>query len=90
VDRRSDFTLRIGRGGDSAYMSAMNGLAEIHYDTPEIDILRPGSYVLCAVSGAQIPLNELKYWSAEFQEAYRGAPEATAAMLAGGAKNLKK
>lgn len=71
-------------------MGGMNGLAQIHYDTPEIDVLRPGSYVLCAVTGEQIPLGELKYWSAEFQEAYRGAPEATAAMLAGGAKNLKK
>ncbi|MDF2383286.1 DUF2093 domain-containing protein [Nostoc ellipsosporum NOK] len=68
----------------------MNGPAQLHYDTPEFDILRPGSYVLCAVSGEQIPLNELKYWSAEFQEAYRSAAEATAAMLAGGAGNLKK
>lgn len=67
----------------------MNGPAQIHYDTPEFDILRPGSYVLCAVSGQQIPLDELKYWSAELQEAYRGAEEATAAMLAGGARNLK-
>lgn len=68
----------------------MNGPAQIHYHTPEFDILRPGSYVLCAVSGERIPLNELKYWSAEFQEAYRSAAEATAAMLAGGAGNLKK
>ncbi|MFS2109421.1 DUF2093 domain-containing protein [Sphingomonas sp. Sphisp140] len=68
----------------------MNGPAQIHYGTPEVDIVRPGSYVLCAVSGEPIPLDQLKYWSAEFQEAYRGAPEATAAMLAGGAKNLKK
>ncbi|MBQ1499894.1 MAG: DUF2093 domain-containing protein [Sphingomonas sp.] len=68
----------------------MNGPAQIHYDTPEFDILRPGSYVLCAVSGEPIPLDQLKYWSAEFQEAYRSAVEATAAMLAGGARNLKK
>ncbi|MCH7862695.1 DUF2093 domain-containing protein [Sphingomonas sp. NPDC092331] len=68
----------------------MNGPAQIHYDTPEFDILRPGSYVLCAVSGEPIPLDQLKYWSAEFQEAYRSAVEATAAMLAGGAGKLKK
>lgn len=68
----------------------MNGPAQIHYDTPEFDILRPGSYVLCAVSGEPISLDQLKYWSAEFQEAYRSAVEATAAMLAGGAGNLKK
>ena len=68
----------------------MNGPAQIHYDTPEFEILRPGSYVPCAVSGEPIPLDQLKYWSAEFQEAYRSAVEATAAMLAGGARNLKK
>ncbi|WP_213979937.1 DUF2093 domain-containing protein [Sphingomonas sp. dw_22] len=65
-------------------------LAEIRYDTPDYTVLRAGTYVLCAVSGERIPLDELKYWSAEFQEAYRSAEEATAAMLAGGARNLAK
>jgi hypothetical protein len=69
-------------------MGGMPRLAEIHYDTPEYDVVRPGDHVLCAVSGAPIPLQKLRYWSARFQEAYRGAEEATAAILAGGASKI--
>ena len=29
-----------------------------------------GAYVLCAVTGRQIPLDELKYWSVDRQEPY--------------------
>ena len=63
--------------------------AHLIYDTSEYEVVVPGGYVLCAVSGERIDLDELKYWSAEFQEAYRGAEEATAAFVAGGARNLK-
>jgi hypothetical protein len=66
------------------------GLAILRYDTPENHLLHRGSYVLCAVSGEQIPLRHLKYWSVAYQEAYRGAEEATAAARAGGARNLRK
>jgi hypothetical protein len=71
-------------------MGRMSLIAELHYDASDFDVIRPGTHVVCAVSGEPIPLDHLKYWSAEFQEAYRGAHEATAAILAGGAKNLKK
>jgi len=53
------------------------GLAVLDYQPSHFDVVRPGRFVLCAVSGAQIPLDELTYWSAEFQEAYRGPAEAT-------------
>ena len=33
-------------------------------------ILEAGAYVLCAVTGARIPLDELKYWNDDRQEAY--------------------
>ena len=33
-------------------------------------IISPGAYVICAVSGVQIPIDELKYWSVARQEAY--------------------
>lgn len=66
-----------------------NNPAELRYDTPDYEMLRAGRYVLCAVSGERIAIETLKYWSAEHQEAYRGPEEATAAMLAGGARNLK-
>jgi hypothetical protein len=46
------------------------GLAELEYLDGEYRIVRAGSYVLCAVSGAQIPLEALRYWSVDLQEAY--------------------
>ncbi len=46
------------------------GLAELEYLDGEYRIVKPGSYVLCAVSGVQIPLDSLRYWSVDLQEAY--------------------
>jgi hypothetical protein len=65
-------------------------IATVFYGTPEYEIVRPGRFVLCAVSGERILLRDLKYWSATYQEAYRGAEESVAAALAGGAKNIKR
>lgn len=56
------------------------GLAILHYRAADYEIVRPGRFVMCAVSGVTIPLNELSYWSAERQEAYRSAVEATKAL----------
>jgi hypothetical protein len=39
-------------------------------------VLSPGSFVRCAVTGVQIPLDELKYWSVKRQEAYADAAAA--------------
>ena len=50
--------------------------AVLHYGTPDYTILRPGRYVLCAVTGRRIPLEVLRYWSSELQEAYAGPEEA--------------
>ena len=50
--------------------------AQIHYGDGEYTVIRPGRYVLCAVSGRRIPLEALRYWSAERQEAYAGPKEA--------------
>lgn len=44
--------------------------AVVRYDTPDFDILKPGEFVRCAVSGKTIPLDRLNYWSVELQEAY--------------------
>jgi hypothetical protein len=38
-------------------------------------VVRPGAYVRCSVTGVPIPLEELKYWSVDLQEAY-ASPEA--------------
>ncbi|AJP71985.1 DUF2093 domain-containing protein [Sphingomonas hengshuiensis] len=64
--------------------------AHILYCASDYEVVRPGRFVLCAVSGARISIDSLLYWSAEHQEAYRGPAEATAAMMAGGAANLPR
>ncbi|MGB8363660.1 MAG: DUF2093 domain-containing protein [Rhizomicrobium sp.] len=46
------------------------GLAEVEYLDGEYRIIKSGSYVLCALSGVQIPLEALRYWSVDLQEAY--------------------
>lgn len=52
--------------------------AKVHYGDNEITILRQGTHVRCAVTGEQITLDALRYWSVDLQEAYRGPAEATA------------
>lgn len=56
------------------------GEARIRYLDGDFQILSPGNYVLCAVTGQAIPLDELKYWSVERQEAYRDAAAAISRM----------
>ncbi len=51
--------------------------ALLRYGDNELTILRQGLYVRCAVSGERIPLDRLRYWSVDLQEAYRGPAEAT-------------
>ena len=34
------------------------------------DIVEEGDYVVCAISGKEIPLKNLSYWNVELQEAY--------------------
>jgi hypothetical protein len=36
-------------------------------------VLSNGDHVICAVTGVQIPLHELRYWSVERQEPYADA-----------------
>jgi hypothetical protein len=47
-----------------------HGQAEIKYLDGDFRVMRPGAFVRCAVTGVPIPLEELKYWSVERQEAY--------------------
>src|SRR5208282_2130434 len=44
--------------------------AQVQYLDGDIRVLRPGAFVRCAVTGAPIPLDELRYWSVDRQEAY--------------------
>ncbi len=52
-------------------------MAVLHYGDGDYAVMRPGRYVVCAVSGAKIPLQALRYWSPVLQEAYAGPKEAT-------------
>lgn len=59
--------------------------AELHYGDNEVTIVRQGLFVRCAVTGDRIVLDELRYWSVDLQEAYRGPKEAGARL-----NNLRK
>ena len=50
--------------------SPMTGEAEVKYLDGDFRVVRPGAFVRCAVTGLPIPLEELKYWSVDLQEAY--------------------
>ena len=52
------------------------GLAELEYLDGEYRVVKAGSFVACAVTGVQIPLEALRYWSVELQEAYATAAAA--------------
>ncbi len=55
--------------------------ARIHYMANTFRVLSEGDHVLCAKSGAVIPLDALRYWSVRRQEAYATAQLATDAAL---------
>jgi hypothetical protein len=57
-------------------------LARLQYQPNGFRVLAAGDHVLCAVSGQAVPLDELRYWSVERQEAYASAALATDALLA--------
>lgn len=44
--------------------------AKLQYNTPDFIVVEAGDHVLCAMTGKQILLDALKYWSVERQEAY--------------------
>jgi hypothetical protein len=46
------------------------GPAEVEYLDGEYRVVRPGTFVCCAVTGEPIPLDSLRYWSVDLQEAY--------------------
>ena len=51
-------------------MSGSGRAARVHYLPGTFRLLTDGDHVVCAVTSAQIPLHELKYWSVDRQEAY--------------------
>ena len=50
--------------------------AKLKFNSSNFEILEEGDYVVCSISGKNIPLNQLTYWNVELQEAYYSAKEA--------------
>ena len=55
----------------------MNGnKAKLKYNPNNFEIIEDGDYVVCAISGKNIPIKQLTYWNVELQEAYYSPKEA--------------
>ena len=50
--------------------------AKIIFKHNYFEIVEEGDYVLCAISGKKIDLQNLNYWNADLQEAYHSPKEA--------------
>ncbi|MCE9521115.1 MAG: DUF2093 domain-containing protein [Alphaproteobacteria bacterium] len=50
-----------------------NRPANLEYLDGDFRVVAQGTYVICAVSGVQIPLEDLRYWNVDLQEAYASA-----------------
>ncbi len=48
----------------------IRGEAQVRYLDGEFQVVSPGDFVRCAVTGQKIDLADLRYWSVELQEAY--------------------
>lgn len=58
-------------------MSSGEHAATLIYGPNGFRVVKPGRFVACAVTGAPIALEELRYWSVERQEAYASPEIAT-------------
>ena len=54
----------------NVFSNSHNGEAKLRYLDGDYQVLSPGSYVICAVTGEKIDLDDLRYWSVARQEAY--------------------
>lgn len=58
--------------------------ARVHYLDGTFRLLSHGDHVTCAITGAAIPIEELRYWSVERQEPYVDAEASLKAERAAG------
>ena len=59
--------------------------AKLVYKHNSFDVIEEGDFVLCSISGKEIPLQKLSYWNVELQEAYFSPVEVNERL-----KSLKK
>lgn len=55
--------------------------ATLIYGPNGFRVVKPGRFVSCAATGEPIPLQELRYWSVDRQEAYASPNAATRRLL---------
>jgi hypothetical protein len=55
--------------------------ARLRYGDGEYTVMKTGDYVRCGITGAIIPLDEVRYWNIDKQIAYK-SPEIAFADLA--------
>jgi hypothetical protein len=60
----------------NAFDRNLESPAVLQYGDGDYVVMKPGRYVVCAVTGQPIPLQSLRYWSPALQEAYIGPEEA--------------
>ena len=58
--------------------------AQIRYLDGDFVVMKPGSFVRCAITGKPIPVDELSYWSVDRQEAYVDADASIQAEIKAG------
>ena len=56
----------------------LNELAEVVLEHGQFKFTKLGDYVECSISNQKIPIEELKYWNVDLQEAYFSHIEASA------------
>ena len=54
-----------------------NKIAKLKYLNNSFEIIENGTHVICAVSGKNIPLENLNYWNVDLQEPYFSYVEAS-------------
>jgi len=65
-------------------MSSSDRAAALVYGPNGFRVVRPGKFVICAVTAEEIPLETLRYWSVDRQEAYASPEIATRRLLGEG------
>ncbi len=52
------------------------GQARLKYLDGDYEVVQPGQFVVCAATNRKIPMEDLRYWSVDDQEAYYDAEAA--------------
>ena len=64
--------------------------AKVKYLDGDFQVVTHGQFVVCAVTGQHIPLDELRYWSVARQEAYASCAASLDAEKRAGALPVQK